>query len=75
VTIIGIEFGTLLGGTVITETVFAWPGLGRLAVDAIYARDYPVVQTVVLLVSALFVSINFVVDLLYRVIDPRVELA
>jgi peptide/nickel transport system permease protein len=74
VTIVGIEFGTLLGGTVITETVFAWPGLGRLAVDAIYARDYPVVQTTVLLVSAIFVSINFVVDVLYRVIDPRVEL-
>jgi peptide/nickel transport system permease protein len=74
VTIIGIEFGTLLGGTVITETVFAWPGLGRLAVDAIYARDYPVVQTVVLLVSAIFVSINFAVDVLYRWIDPRVQL-
>ena len=74
VTIIGIEFGTLLGGTVITETVFAWPGLGRLAVDAIYSRDYPVVQTVVLLISAMFVSINFVVDVLYRWIDPRVEL-
>jgi ABC-type dipeptide/oligopeptide/nickel transport system permease component len=75
VTIIGIEFGTLLGGTVITETVFAWPGLGRLAVDAIFARDYPVVQTIVLLVSAIFVSINFVVDVLYHWIDPRVELA
>jgi peptide/nickel transport system permease protein len=75
VTIIGIEFGTLLGGTVITETVFAWPGLGRLAVDAISARDYPVVQTVVLLVSAIFVSINLVVDVLYHWIDPRIELA
>lgn len=75
VTIIGIEFGTLLGGTVITETVFAWPGLGRLAVEAISARDYPVVQGVVLLVSAMFVSINFAVDVLYRWIDPRVELA
>lgn len=75
VTIVGIEFGTLLGGTVITETVFAWPGLGRLAVDAIFARDYPVVQTIVLLISAMFVSINLVVDVLYRLIDPRVELA
>jgi ABC-type dipeptide/oligopeptide/nickel transport system permease component len=74
VTIIGIEFGTLLGGTVITETVFAWPGLGRLAVDAISARDYPVVQTVVLLISGIFVSINLVIDILYRWIDPRVEL-
>ena len=48
VTVVGIEFGTLLGGTVITETIFAWPGLGRLAVEAIFSRDYPVVQTVVL---------------------------
>ncbi len=75
VTMIGIEFGTLLGGTVITETVFAWPGLGRLAVEAINGRDYPVVQTVVLLISAMFVTINLVVDLLYRWIDPRVDLA
>jgi peptide/nickel transport system permease protein len=74
ITIVGIEFGTLLGGTVITETIFAWPGLGRLAVDAIYGRDYPVVQTIVLLVSAIFVSLNLIVDLLYRWIDPRIEL-
>jgi ABC-type dipeptide/oligopeptide/nickel transport system permease component len=74
VTIVAIEFGTLLGGTVITETVFAWPGLGRLAVDAIFSRDYPVVQTVVLLISVIFVSLNFLVDLFYRVIDPRIEL-
>jgi peptide/nickel transport system permease protein len=75
VTMIGIEFGTLLGGTVITETVFAWPGLGRLAVEAINSRDFPVVQTVVLLISATFVTINVVVDLLYRWLDPRVDLA
>jgi ABC-type dipeptide/oligopeptide/nickel transport system permease component len=75
VTIIGIEFGTLLGGTVITETIFAWPGLGRLAVDAIYGRDYPVVQTIVLLVSAIFVTLNLLVDVLYHWIDPRIELA
>lgn len=75
VTVIGIEFGTLLGGTVITETVFAWPGLGRLAVDAIFSRDYPVVQAVVLLASVAFVSINLLVDVLYRWIDPRIDLA
>ena len=74
ITIVGIEFGTLLGGTVITETIFAWPGLGRLAVDAIYGRDYPVVQAIVLLVSAIFVSLNLIVDVLYRWIDPRIEL-
>jgi peptide/nickel transport system permease protein len=75
VTIVTIEFGTLLGGTVITETVFAWPGLGRLAVDAIFSRDYPIVQSVVLLISVIFVSLNFLVDLLYSWIDPRIELA
>jgi ABC-type dipeptide/oligopeptide/nickel transport system permease component len=75
VTVVGIEFGTLLGGTVITETIFAWPGLGRLAVEAIFSRDYPVVQTVVLLTSVAFVSINLLVDILYRWIDPRIELA
>jgi peptide/nickel transport system permease protein len=75
VTIVTVEFGTLLGGTVITETVFAWPGLGRLAVDAIFSRDYPIVQTVVLLISVVFVSLNFLVDLLYSWLDPRIELA
>lgn len=74
VTILGIEFGTLLGGTVITESVFAWPGLGRLAVEAIYSRDYAVVQAVVLLMSVTFVSLNLGVDLLYRWLDPRVEI-
>jgi len=75
VTIVTVEFGTLLGGTVITETVFAWPGLGRLVVDAIFSRDYPIVQTVVLLISVVFVSLNFLVDLLYSWLDPRIELA
>lgn len=74
VTILGIEFGTVLGGTVITESVFAWPGLGRLAVEAIYSRDYAVVQAVVLLMSVTFVSLNLAVDLLYRWLDPRVEI-
>ena len=73
VTIVAIE-SEPCSGTVITETVFAWPGLGRLAVDAIFSRDYPVVQTVVLLISVIFVSLNFLVDLFYRLIDPRIEL-
>jgi len=75
VTIIGMELGTLLGGAVITEWIFAWPGVGRLAVQAIYNRDYPVVQAAVFLLAAIFVLVNLVVDLLYTYLDPRVKLA
>jgi peptide/nickel transport system permease protein len=74
VTIIGMELGTLLGGAVITETIFAWPGVVRLAVQAIYNRDYPVVQAAVFLLAAIFVLVNLVVDLLYTYLDPRVKL-
>ena len=73
-TVIGLEFGTLLGGTIITETVFAWPGIGLLAVQAIGGRDYPVVQAVIIIGSLGFVLINLAVDLLYTVLDPRVSL-
>lgn len=75
VTIVGMELGTLLGGAVITETIFAWPGVGRLAVQAIYNRDYPVVQAAVFLLASIFVLVNLVVDLLYTYLDPRVKLA
>jgi len=74
VTIVGMELGTLLGGAVITETIFAWPGVGRLAVQAIYNRDYPVVQAAVFLLASIFVLVNLVVDLLYTYLDPRVKL-
>jgi ABC-type dipeptide/oligopeptide/nickel transport system permease component len=74
VTIIGMELGTLLGGAVITETIFAWPGVGRLAVQAIYNRDYPVVQAAVFLLASIFVLVNLAVDLLYTYLDPRVKL-
>jgi peptide/nickel transport system permease protein/oligopeptide transport system permease protein len=73
VTVVGLEFGTLLSGAVITETIFAWPGLGQLLVGSILARDYPVVQGAVLLVAISFVLINLLVDLLYATIDPRVR--
>lgn len=73
VTIIGLQFGTLLGGAVIVETVFSWPGVGRLAVDSISSRDYPVVQTTVLLLGAILVLVNLIVDILYTVIDPRIS--
>ena len=74
ITIVGIELGTLLGGSVITETIFAWPGVGRLSVQAIYNRDYPVVQAAVFTLSATFVLVNLVVDVLYTYLDPRIRL-
>jgi len=72
-TVIGLQVGALLGGAVITETVFAWPGLGYLTIQAVYQRDYPVVQTAVLLSVLIFVVINAFMDLLYVVVDPRVR--
>ena len=73
VTVAGMQFGFLLGGTVIIETVFAWPGVGRLVVQAIFNRDYPLVQSVVLVLAVIFVAINFAVDLLYIYLDPQIS--
>jgi peptide/nickel transport system permease protein len=73
VTIIGIGFALLIGGAVVTESVFALPGLGRLTVDAIVRRDYPVIQGVLLVVAGVYVLINLVIDLLYAVLDPRIR--
>jgi peptide/nickel transport system permease protein len=73
VTIIGIGFAALIGGAVVTESVFAIPGLGRLVVDAILRRDYPVIQGVVLMFSFVYVLVNLVVDLLYTLFDPRIR--
>ena len=70
-TITGLQFGTLLGGAVVTETVFAWPGMGRLAIQSIYNRDYPVVQSTVVIAAILFILINLALDVLYGVLDPR----
>ncbi len=74
VTIVGIELGTLLGGAVITETIFAWPGVGRLSVQAIFNRDYPVVQAAVFLLASTFVLVNLFVDIVYTYLDPRIRL-
>jgi peptide/nickel transport system permease protein len=73
VTYMALQFGVLLSGAVVTETIFAWPGLGMLVVDAINVRDYPVVQTAVLLTALLILFVNFLVDIFYGVIDPRVR--
>src|SRR5437879_3305393 len=73
VTITGLQFGTLLGGAVVTETVFAWPGIGRLAIQSIYNRDYPVVQCAVFLSATVVIVINLAIDVLYGLLDPRVR--
>lgn len=73
VTILALQFGTLLSGAVVTETVFAWPGIGRLAVQAIYTRDFPVVQVTVMVTAVVFVLINLLADVLYIAIDPRIR--
>ena len=74
-TVAGINLGQLIGGTVVIETVFNWPGAGQLIYQAVSAKDYPVVQAGVVVIAALFVLINLVVDLLYAVLDPRVRLS
>jgi len=72
-TIGGLQFGLLLGGAILTETIFSWPGLGRLLYNAVLARDYPVVQGGTLLIAATFSVINLVVDILYAVANPRIR--
>lgn len=73
VTIIGLQFGTLLGGAVLTETVFSWPGIGRLLIDSISYRDYPVIQGTVLLIAGGFVLVNLLVDITYAYLNPRIR--
>lgn len=74
-TIAGIQLATILGGVIVVEVVFAWPGIGRLVFDAVAARDYPLIQGAVLLIAALFLLINLIVDVLYAVVDPRIRLS
>ncbi|HEV7663265.1 MAG TPA: ABC transporter permease [Chloroflexota bacterium] len=75
ITVVGLQLGHLLGGTVIVETVFGWPGIGRLLVDAIGNRDYPLVQAAIIVITGGFICINFLVDLSYGYLDPRIRLA
>ena len=72
-TILGLQFGTLLAGTIVTESIFSWPGIGRLAVQAIGARDYPLLQGCILLIAVSYVFVNLVTDLVYALVDPRVR--
>jgi len=73
VTVVGLQFGGLLGGAVLTETVFAWPGVGRMLVDAIRTRDMPLVQGTVLFIAVVFILVNLVVDLSYAALNPKVR--
>jgi len=75
VTILGLQFGTLLGGAVITEVVFDWPGLGQLLVDSIQRRDYPVVQACILIISVAYITVNGLTEIVYALLDPRIRLA
>lgn len=75
ITVIGLQLGTILGGAVVTETIFAYPGVGRLAMDAILARDFPLVQSITLIVSFIFVFVNLLVDISYFWLDPRIRYA
>ncbi|OUM93350.1 ABC transporter permease [Caldibacillus debilis] len=72
-TVIGLQFGLLLGGAILTETIFSWPGIGRYIYDAINYRDYPVIQSGILIIALFFVLINLITDILYAVIDPRIK--
>ena len=75
VTILGLQFGTLLAGTIVTETIFSWPGIGRLTVQAISSRDYPLLQGCILVIALSYILVNLLTDVLYSFIDPRVRLS
>jgi dipeptide transport system permease protein len=73
ITVIGLLVGTLLGGAVLTETIFSWPGIGKWLIDAISRRDYPVVQGGILITATLVIVVNLLVDLMYAVVNPRIR--
>jgi ABC-type dipeptide/oligopeptide/nickel transport system permease component len=75
ITILGLQFGTLLAGTIVTETIFSWPGIGRLTVQAISARDYPLLQGCILVISLSYVLVNLLTDAIYSAVDPRVRIS
>jgi len=75
ITILGLQFGTLLAGTIVTETIFSWPGIGRLTVQAISARDYPLLQGCILVISLSYVVVNLLTDAIYSLVDPRVRMS
>jgi peptide/nickel transport system permease protein len=74
ITVLGLQMGMLLAGAIITETIFSWPGLGRLTIQAINARDYPLAQGCILTIALTYIFVNLITDLLYSVVDPRIRL-
>jgi ABC-type microcin C transport system permease subunit YejB len=72
-TVLGLQVGVAISGSIVVETVFAWPGMGRLVMNSVFQRDYPVIQLVVMLIAASVVLINFTVDILYGLLDPRIR--
>ena len=75
VTMMGLQFGFLLGGSIVVEKVFNWPGLGRLLVDAVEMRDYPVIQAITLIITLAVLAANFLVEIVYGIVDPRIRAA
>ncbi len=75
ITILGLQFGTLLAGTIVTESIFSWPGIGRLTVQAIQSRDYPLLQGCILLIALSYVVVNLLTDVVYTLIDPRMRVS
>ena len=73
ITVVGLQFGALLAGAMVTETIFSWPGLGRLLLQAINSRDYPLVQGCILTISVSYIAVNALTDVLYSVVDPRIR--
>jgi ABC-type dipeptide/oligopeptide/nickel transport system permease component len=73
ITVMGLQFGSLLAGSVITETIFTWPGIGRLTIQAIETRDYPLIQGCVLFIAVCYLFINLAIDILYGIVDPRIR--
>jgi len=75
ITVVGLQFGTLLAGAIVTETIFSWPGIGRLVVQAIASRDYPLLQGCILIIALSYVAVNLITDMIYAIADPRVRLS
>jgi peptide/nickel transport system permease protein len=75
ITILGLQFGTLLAGTIVTESIFSWPGIGRLTVQAIQSRDYPLLQGCILVIALSYVVVNLLTDVVYSLIDPRIRVS
>lgn len=75
ITVIGLMLGTLFAGAILTETTFSWPGIGKWIVNAVYQRDFPIIQSSTLIIASMFIAVNLVVDLLYALINPKIRLS